>query len=583
MFLIFHMNRHNSAAGTARSRVDNTKPALAAVIFSALCITLPFITKAFRLDDTFFVRLAQEKLVHPLALGLPEHSFEGNLLTLYLDTHPPLLSSYLSLLIRIFGGASEVGLHLGFVIFPVIAGVSMFFLGRRFTGSPLLSALLLIMTPGFMVMSQSVMTDTPVLAFWLAAIAAYVYALDRDDGRLLIVSGIFTSLAIFTTYQSLSLLPLFFLYALLWRRITMKNMLPLIAGLAVITIIIFNYYAVTGGPPKLSYGIGLTFAPWFMADKVLSSVSTIGGATIFPLIIIVGMLKGKKDRLVFGMMFAALLVYYLFKVTSDQYTVAAAILLTLFYSAGLLALYRFARMGLEAAFAKKRTASDFDNIFLALWIAGVLFYTIFLLPYSSTRYLLALFPPVILLFVKYTREIVSRQDDDAKGSSCDITDEKPSMSRGGRWEVFAIAAVVCTALTGFAASIADYQLAGVYRSFANDYVQKLEADGHQVWFAGEFGLRYYLEENGGRYLTRDDNTPASGDYVILSHQLIAFFISPDLGRRLQLEQMVDYPGTWPVRIEHPDSQAGFYDQFHGVLPWSLSQAPIESIWIYVVE
>lgn len=576
------MNRHSSTTETVPVRGDNTRLALAVVILAALCITLPFITKAFHLDDTFFVRLAQEKLTHPLALGLPDHGFEGNFFTLYLDTHPPLLTSYLSFLIRIFGGASETGLHLGFVIFPVLAGVSMFFLGRRFTGNPLLSSLLLIVTPGFMVMSQSVMTDTPVLAFWLASIAAYVYGLDRDDGRLLVTSGIFIGLAILTTYQSLSLLPLLFLYALLARRITMKNMLPLIAGLAVITIIIIYYYAATGGPPKLSYGIGLTFAPWFMADKVLSSVSTIGGATVFPLIIAAGMLKGKKDYLAFGTLLTALLVYFLVKTSSGEYTVAAAILQALFYSAGLLALYRFAKMGLDAAFAENRTASDSDNIFLVIWIAGVLFYTIILLPYSSTRYLLALFPPVVLLFVKYAQGVIQRQGD-AGNSLYEKKNGKSSIGWGSRWKVFAIAAVACTAAAGFALSIADYQLSDVYRSFANDYTQKLGTGGHQVWFAGEFGLRYYLEENGGRYLTKDDNTPAAGDYVILSHDLIASFVSYDLGKRLQLEQKVDYPGTWPVRIEHPDSQAGFYDQFHGLLPWSLSQEPIESIWVYVVR
>lgn len=582
MFLNSSMNRHDSTTGMPPVRVDNTKPALAVVILVALCITLPFITKAFHLDDTFFVRLAQEKLTHPLALGLPDHGFEGNLFTLYLDTHPPLLTSYLSLLIRIFGGASEVGLHLGFVIFPVLAGISMFFLGRRFTGNPLLSALLLITTPGFMVMSQSVMTDTPVLAFWLAAIAAYVYGLDHDDRRLLVTSGVFIGLAICTTYQSVSLLPLLFLYALLARRITIKNMLPLIAGLAVITAFIIYYYAVTGGPPRLSYGIGLTYAPWFMAEKVLSSISTIGGATVFPLIIAAGMLKGKKDYLTYVTLLAVLLVYYLVKVTPGQYSVAAAILQALFYSAGLLALYRFANMGLDAAFAKKRTVSDSDNVFLVLWIAGVLFYTIILLPYSSTRYLLALFPPIVLLFVKYAQGVILQQDDAGK-SSYETINEKSSTGKGSRWKFFAIAAIACTAAAGFAVSIADYQLADVYRSFANDYAQELGTGGHQVWFAGEFGLRYYLEENGGRYLTRDDNTPAAGDYVILSHQIIASFISDDLGRRLQLEQKMDYPGSWPFRVEDPGSQAGFYDQFHGVLPWSLSQDTVESIWIYVVK
>lgn len=76
---------------------------------------------------------------------------------------------------------------------------------------------------------------------------------------------------------------------------------------------------------------------------------------------------------------------------------------------------------------------------------------------------------------------------------------------------------------------------------------------------------------------------AAGDQVVLSHGLIAYFISDDLKNRLQFERSVDYPSAWPIRIEDPGSQAGFYDQFHGYLPYSLSSDPIETIDIYRVK
>ncbi|MEK6537104.1 MAG: hypothetical protein AABZ63_06435, partial [Actinomycetota bacterium] len=249
------------------------------------------------------------------------------------------------------------------------------------------------------------------------------------------------------------------------------------------------------------------------------------------------------------------------RVMSGEYSWAAGILQAVFYSAGLLAVYRFFNAGADAIFADDRSEKDRDNIFLILWISGVLVYSILLLPYASTRYLLPLFPPVVLMIVNYARGI--------------FTDKTP-------WTRFAVAAVAFTAATGLAVSIADYQLAGTYRAFASDQSQALQADGRQLWFAGEFGLRYYLEQDGGRYLTKQDNSPATGDRVVLSHGLIAYFISDDLKSRLQLERSVDYPSAWPVRIEDPGGQAGFYDQFHGNLPWSLSTRPIETIDIYRV-
>ncbi|MHB1326378.1 MAG: ArnT family glycosyltransferase [Thermoleophilia bacterium] len=552
----------SNASGVEEVKTAGSKSSLALLIFVAGAITLPFIFKAFHMDDTFFVWLAEAKLKDPLALGLPDHGYEGNFFPLYLDTHPPLLTSFLSLLIWISGGASEVVLHIGFIIFPALAAVSMFFLARRFTASPLAAALLLIVSPGFMVMSESIMTDVPALSFWLAAIASFVYAVDREDNRLLVLSAFFISLAVLSTYQSLSLVPLLFVYALLRRRRTWRVMMPLAVGLAVFAGIIVFYLLETGAPPKLSYSIGLNLAPTFIANKILSTISVIGGAIVFPLILAMGMLKGKKEYLAFAGIFALMIIFFLTRVMSGEYSWAAGILQAVFYPAGLLAVYRFFNTGADAIFADDRSEKDRDNIFLILWISGVLVYSILLLPYASTRYLLPLFPPVVLMFVSHARGI--------------FTDRT-------KWSRFAMAAVACTAAAGLAVSIADYRLAGVYRGFASDQSQKLQADGHQLWFAGEFGLRYYLEADGGKYLTKQDNTPAAGDRVVISHGLIAYFISDDLKNRLQYERSVDYPSAWPVRIEDPGSQAGFYDQFHGNLPWSLSSKPIETIDIYSVR
>ena len=550
---------NNDSAGLMS---PGTGLSLALLAAAVLIITLPFIFKAFRMDDTLFVWLGQEKLANPLALGLPDHGYEGNFFSLYLDTHPPLFTSFVALLLMLFGGASEAGLHVGFLVFPLLAAISMFFLSRRFSDSPLVAALLLVVTPGFMVMSQSIMTDVPTLSLWLAAVAAYVYAVDRDDGRLLALAAIAVSLAVLITYQSLSLLPLLFLYALLQRRISMRSMAPLVVGLLAFLGIVIFYLVQTGSLPKLSYSIGLNLTPAFIANKTLATLSVIGGAIVFPLFLAMGLLKGRREYLYFAALFTTLLVVFLLKTSSGQYTPVAAVLQAVFYAAGVLAVYRFFNAGVDSTFSRRRSRVDMDNIFLILWICGVLIYTIILLPYASTRYLLTLFPPVILMFIRYARDVFpdSRQ-----------------------WLRFALAMLACTALMGLAVSVADYRLAGVYRELGSTWPAQLQQQGGRVWFAGEFGLRYYMEENGGTYLTADDNSPAAGDYVIVSRELIAHFLSAELRERLELEQSIEYADAWPFRVSDPGSQAGFYDQFHGFLPWSLAGGPVETIDIYLVK
>ena len=230
-------------------------------------------------------------------------------------------------------------------------------------------------------------------------------------------------------------------------------------------------------------------------------------------------------------------------------------------TAGVLPLLQYART--LTRLVREKVGRDRDNIFLILWIAGVLVYSILLLPYASTRYLLPLFPPVVLMFVRYAR-------GNHRGQSRWLPFRRGHRGlhrrrRSGRVDSRLPA---CRSLS---------------RLRHQTTRQELQADGHRLWFAGEFGLRYYLEAEGGRYLTKDDNSPAAGDRVVLSHGLIAYFISDDLKNRLQLERSVDYPSAWPVRVEDPGSQAGFYDQFHGNLPWSLSSRPMETIDIYTVR
>lgn len=569
-----------------------TGKSLGLLLLAVLCITVPFAGKAFHLDDTILIRLAQEQLRDPLSLGLPDYGFGGDFFARYHDTHPPLVAVLLALLIRVFGGASETGLHLAFIAFPALGAGSMFFLGRRFTRHPLTASLLLVVTPGFMVMSQSVMTDVPSLSLWLAAIAAYVFGADRDDFRLLVLAGAFMALAMLTTYQSFSLIPLLLLYAILARRIRLRTLLPLAAALAAFAGVFAFYYLVTGGPPKLSYSIGVSMEPSFVANKVLSAVSVLGGAIVFPAMLAVGLLKGRKEYLYLALVLAALLALFLLRGPSGQYTVVSAVLQAVFYAGGILVVYRLVNTGIDAVLSgslgskpqsepgeerkvrvaktgERRTHADTagdtkdgDTIFLVLWFLGVLTYCILLLPYASTRYLLPFFPPVILLFLRFAESIF------------------PARSA---WTRFAVAAVALTALAGLAAAVADFQLSGVYRDFARSEAQSLQAGGRRLWFAGEFGLRYYLEEQGARYLTRTEDTPAPGDHVILSHDLIAYYLSSELKQRLVLERSVPFPTSWPVRDEDRGSRAGFYDQFHGNLPWSLSASPIETIDIYVVR
>ena len=164
-----------------------------------LLITLPFLNQPFHMDDPGFIEFARVRQDAPLEMQLHDYVFFGQRNETFLDTHPPLVSSYLAVLMYLSGGESEMLYHAAFLVFPLLAGISMYFLARKFTRHALLAALLLMGTPGVMVMSHTLMSDVPGISFWLATMALYVYGLDRRSLGHMALCGITLTLGVFTS------------------------------------------------------------------------------------------------------------------------------------------------------------------------------------------------------------------------------------------------------------------------------------------------------------------------------------------------------------------------------------------------
>ena len=95
------------------------------VIVFTLLLTVPFVARPFHMDDANFIELARARQTEPLETVLSDYTFFGQQNEYFLDTHPPLIPSYVALLIKV-AGESETVMHLAFLIFPLIAAVSMY-------------------------------------------------------------------------------------------------------------------------------------------------------------------------------------------------------------------------------------------------------------------------------------------------------------------------------------------------------------------------------------------------------------------------------------------------------------------------
>ena len=73
-------------------------------------------------------------------------------------------------------GFDEVALHSFFFLVGALAAFGLYFLGRQFGISPLLTSALTVSTPAFLVYATNVMSDVTMVMFWIWALVFWMNA-----------------------------------------------------------------------------------------------------------------------------------------------------------------------------------------------------------------------------------------------------------------------------------------------------------------------------------------------------------------------------------------------------------------------
>jgi hypothetical protein len=180
------------------------------VLGLVLLIRLPFLNQAIQGDDHIYLTEASHALIDPLHPDNTKYVFQGEEVDLRGQPHPPLDAWVLAGLIALFGGVREIPFHAAYMVFSLIAAWAMWSLARRFSPQPLWAALLFVAVPAFVVNGNSLETDLPFLAFWMAAMALFV--------ATPLLSAICMALAALTAYQAVLLTPILAVYVWLFHR-----------------------------------------------------------------------------------------------------------------------------------------------------------------------------------------------------------------------------------------------------------------------------------------------------------------------------------------------------------------------------
>lgn len=528
------------------------------LIMASLLLSVPFINQSFHLDDRDFIEFAQASAEDPLKFRIEGYSSMGRLLPAQRDPHPPLLTTYLSVPLRLGTGVSETVFHSLYLVFPVIASLSMYSLARRFTKRPLASALLLMFTAGCLVLSHTIMGNFPGLALWLAAAALFIKGVDLKNPWLLAGSSIVMTLAIMTAHQAMSIIPVMFCYAIINRRFRLWNFVALTFPLGV--YLVWRYYIQTryGHPPAISYRTGgLSY------DKILiAMIIFVGGSNVFPLSMLLLNFRNRA-RAIIGLLVVLPLsgLVAVDYVRQGEASEVQGVMLALMAAAGITALCLFAfKAGGAVSLLRSRDGERADSLFISLWFfIGVASYLAFVVSYVSVRHLLLLFPPLILLFM---REAES------------LWPSRPVLKR-----VFVPLTLVLTLTLGLSASIADYRLANAYRDVAIQMGDRYGDSETGIWERGDFGFQYYMNQQGFAYLSNKSEI-RPGDMIVTANLPGSVMVTPWPEGNYSLEDKIEIKDSFPFRIMNPWANAGFYGHPMGPLPIALSTERLEEITVY---
>ena len=538
-----------------------TLAALAVVTAFAVGPLVPFLDKAFHIDDYSYLRAAQQIRRDPFRPYDFLINWRGTFEPAWqMMNKPPLIPYVLAAASAAFRmseyGESERVLHGVFLVFPLVAGVSMYWLAGHYVRRPLWPTLGLLSCAAWLVGSTNLMLDNPSLALYLAALAAMVSGEKRGSGWRMAVAAILMGVASWANYLCLSLIPLAAAYLVMRRR--WRGLVWL-----AIPAVMFGLWCVQGwwvqGVPDIVVALGHRAGrgemPYFFPSLV--ALLTFTGGCVLPVVVLAPwVLRGWRGWVASGA--AAGVVAAVLGVAGRHLTPAGfpvpplGIALGAVFAFGAVA--GFWQLGL---FVRAGAAEGF---LLVLWAGGVAVFLLFFNWTVAARFVVFLAPPVLI------------------GAFAGL--EKQTASAGVRYAVAAALSVTVTLGVSLAAAAADYRWANEQRRRAEFLRDELPCRLEDSYFLCHWGLQYYLEWWGLKAFDLNAPTVRIGSCLIETAVTSCPPIPPALRPHLSLYRQWEYQRGLSVQLQNPRCGAGFYTHKYGPLPYTVSSVVQENYLVH---
>ena len=490
------------------------------VTLAILALRLPFLNQAIQGDDPYYLYGAEHAQIEPLHPNHARYAFLGQVVDMRGHPHPPLDAWFLGGLLALEGDVREVPFHAAFLLFSLIAGYAALSLARRFTPRPMAATLLFLVTPAFVVNGNSLESDVPFAAFWLASLALFVTAVDRRSVPALAASSLAMAFASLAAYQAVVLVPILFLYVFLHDRKWKPAWIAALTAPFVICLWQIFERATSGAlPATVLAGYMRTYDLQNFVQKCRNAVALTGhlGWLVFPVLPLVAL-----------------------RVTGRAWIVGLAVLTTAaaFFDPNPL-FWASIGVGLWVLTWCARNFRDF----LAAW--ALIFFGAALVIFfaGSARYLLPVALPLAIL---------------VSGRAT------PRVLYGG---------VALGGLLALSLATVNYQHWDQYRQFAASL--KRQAQSRRVWMNGEWGLRFYLESDGALPLMAAQAVHP-GEMVVSSSLAYPLKVIPAGGvLETVLEREITSP--IPLRLVALGGRSAYSTTLFGLRPFDISTGPIDRV------
>ncbi len=191
--------------------------AIMVALLLAAVVGVPFLGKAFTIDDTFVLTVSRQIIRNPLQPYDGTINWGRGVNPIFERTkNPPLLSYYLAPLIALLG-TSEYVLHAAMLVFLAMLAIGAGMLGRWFWVDEWWPMAFVMASPA-VVVSSNVMRDVPAAGLLTLGLALFVLGTDEDRRGMQASGALLVGLATLTKYSAAAMVPLLVLYPLLRRK-----------------------------------------------------------------------------------------------------------------------------------------------------------------------------------------------------------------------------------------------------------------------------------------------------------------------------------------------------------------------------